>query len=768
MGRKQFYGYIVVAFIGIGLLVPVAPLHGAIQGASVSMQDVEGVIHGQITDSGSGEPLAGAHVRILELSRDELTHEDGGFRFTRVPAGRYTLIVERLGYRRETRVVEVEAGESAYLNVALQFSAIQLSGITVTGTVGQQLSEEALRTTTVLGGQDLARNLDATVAATLENVPGVASVSTGPATARPVIRGLGGDRILILEDGGRIGDLSASSPDHAVAVEAVTAKQIEVVRGPAALLYGSNALGGIVNVIREDIPSSLTDQVHGGVSLQGQSVNESLTGGGWLLGSLGPIALRVEGSARTAGDLRTPIGKLENTAAETYNFSAGGSWVNGWGHAGLAYRFYASDYGVPGFGHDHNHDHGDHDHDEHDHGHDHADGVNIEMRRHTVRGEALVRRDVGPFSSIKFDGTFSNYHHRELEADGHVGTEYDLLSSTGGVVAQHGAIGPFSEGAVGIQAHWRDFSAGGSLVAPPSNEYSIAGFFLEELDLNPVRLQVGARYDWHQIVPRETETIVDIGEIRTRTFGSVSASLGALYDFGAGIALGANVGRAFRTPDVTELYSQGPHLATYSVEIGNPDLEAETALGTDLFLRITRDRFTGEVAVFQNRISNYIYPRNTGLLSDDGLPIYRFVGDDAILSGVEGEAKLNVAGGLVVDGTVSYVRGTLRDDDLPLPLIPPMSGRLDVRYEAPKFFVGAGVKLAARQDRVGEFEEPTDGYHVFDATAGYRWVAFGRIHSLTLKAENLTDTEYRDHLSRVKAIMPQAGRSLSLLYRVSI
>lgn len=713
------------------------------------------LIRGQVLDSTSGQPLAGAQVRLIELNRGDLTHEDGAFHFSRLAAGKYTLVVERMGYRRATRSVEVGAGDSVFLRIPLAFSALELPGLTVSSASGAQ---EQSRSTTVLSGQELARRLDATIAATLDGQPGVSMSSSGPTTARPIIRGLGGDRILILEDGERVGDLSASAPDHAVAVEAVTAQQIEVVRGPAALLFGSNALGGVVNVVREEIPTTPSDRPHGGLNLQGQSVNRGFSGGGFVTGSAGPLALRLEGSARTSGELHTPAGVLENTEAHAYSLAVGGSRVGERGYAGLSYRFYDSGYGVPG--HSHDHDHGDDD----DHDNDHA-GATIEMRRHTVRAGALRRPAGGRFSTFELNGTFSHYAHRELEGEGEIGTEYRLLSGTAGMLARNGAFGPFSSGALGLQGQWRDLEVGGELVAPPTSEYTLAGFIMQEINLQPVRLEFGARYDWQRVTPRAADFQ---GDAPARSFGAVSASAAALYDFGGGIAAGVNVARAFRTPDVTELYSQGPHLATYSVEIGNPDLEAETGLGTDLFLRITRDRVKGEVAVFRNGISNYIFPRRTGETDvPTGLPIYRFAGESAVLLGFEGRTEWSVTERLVLDGTISQVRGTLTATDEPLPFIPPRSGRVAARYEAPGYFLGAGVKLAARQDRVGEFEEPTAGHAVLDATAGVRWVALGRVHSVTLRADNITDTEYRDHLSRIKDIMPQPGRSVSLLYRLN-
>lgn len=759
---RVFFRVTLALTIVAGLASPAAGAEGAPSVSPGGVAEDTVLIRGQVVDASTGEALPGAHVRIVELNRSELTHRDGEFHFSRLAPGKYTLTVERLGYRRETRSIEVGSGASPILRIPLHFSAIELQGLAVTGSIGGSTGGDATRATTILSGQELTRNLDVTVAATLEGQPGISMSSTGPATARPVIRGLGGDRILILEDGERVGDLSASAPDHAVSVEAVTARQIEVVRGPATLLYGSNALGGVVNVIREEIPTSPSDRLHGSISLQGQTVNRGGSGGGYLTGSAGPLAFRVEGSARNSGDLRTPAGILENTQSRTYNLALGGSWIGERGYAGLAYRFYDSSYGVPG--HHHHHDHDD-DHDDHDHDHD---GVTIEMRRHTWRGSALRRPGDGPFSTIEVDGTFSDYRHRELEGESGIGTEYHLLSGTGGVVARHEGMGPFSRGVFGLQGHWRDLEVGGDMTAPPASDLTLAGFVVQEIDLDPIRLEFGGRYDWRRITPRATELEIDIGDVRTRTFGSVSASIGALYDLGAGIGLGVNVARAFRTPDLTELFSQGPHLATYSVEVGNPDLGAETGLGTDLFVRVDRERVAGEFAAFRNGVSNYIFPRATGRTDEGtGLPIYQFVGEDAVLSGLEGRVELSVTDRLVLDGNASYVRGTLTANDEPLPFIPPLSGRVGVRYETPGYFLGAGARMAARQDRLGEFEDPTAGYTVFDANAGFRWVAFGRVHSATLRVDNLTDVEYRDHLSRIKDIMPQPGRSISLLYRLN-
>jgi iron complex outermembrane recepter protein len=298
-------------------------------------------------------------------------------------------------------------------------------------------------------------------------------------------------------------------------------------------------------------------------------------------------------------------------------------------------------------------------------------------------------------------------------------------------------------------------------------------FVLEEMDVGRLRLQGGASFDWHRIEPGPQGVELDIGDVRTRTFAAVSGSLGALYAPARGLSLGGSIARAYRTPDTGELFSQGPHLAAYSFEVGNPDLAAEVGLGFDAFARFTREQFNGEFAVFRNALDNYIYYRDTGALSRSGLPIYQATGADAVLTGFEATSSLEAVRHVVLEGVVSYVRGTLSSEDAPLPMMPPLSGGLTARYERPGYFAGASWRGAREQRRVAtqEFETATAGYQIFDADAGYRWLAFGRVNSLTLTVANLTDQFVYDHLSRIRdrdsgRRVPGPGRSASLIYRV--
>lgn len=732
-----------------------------------------GTVQGRVLDAATGQPVGRAQLRIVALGRGELSHADGTFHFHSLPAGRHVVVAARVGYAPAEVRVQVEDGRTTEVEVRLAPSVLELAPVVVTGTTGERRSDEVLSPTTVVSGARLERQMAGTVAQTLENTPGVAVTSMGPATSRPVIRGLSSDRVLVLEDGQRPGDLSSSSGDHAVAIEAVTARRMEVVRGPMSLLYGSSALGGVVNVVRDEVPTTRSEHPHGTATLMMSSADRGTTAGAYTTAGSGPFALRAELSGRSAGDVRTPLGHLANTESRTLGFSAGGSYVGAWGHAGASYRLYDNRYGIPGgfLG-------------------AHPEGVNIEMRRHAVRGEAEYRPEGGPFDALRATTTFSDYAHTEYEAAGAVGTEFSQQLTTGEVVARHEAWGRLVQGAFGVRAQYRDILTGGSLRTPSTYDWTVAGFAIEELGTGALRAQLGARYDFARFVPRE-QTFVTIGgrqvPVRPRTFGSVSGSVGALYDLGRGVRAGASLARSYRTPDFNELYSNGPHLAAGTFDVGDPELGQEVGVGIDAFVRVTRPGLRAEAAAFRNRLDGYVFPSTRGRVergTTGDVPRAQFTNEDALFTGFEGEAEWNVGGAWILEGTTSYVRARFASERAPIPvitptdttfvpasphppLIPPLTGRVGARWEQGPWLAAAGVRFAARQERVGDFEEPTDGYAVGDLSLGLRVARGGRVHALSLRLENVADTEYRDHLARTKQIMPQPGRGASLLYRLT-
>jgi iron complex outermembrane receptor protein len=757
-----------------GSVLAAGPLLAQQPASDRDAETVAGSVQGTLIDSRTGEPVPVAQVRLSELGRSELSHSDGSFHFDRVAPGTYTISAARIGYAPAEQTVLVANDATTRVTMTMTASAIDVAGVVVTGTGSERSAAETYRPTTALGGAELRRKLSSSVAATLAGEPGISQRYNGPAAAQPVIRGLGGDRVLILEDGQRTGDLASTSADHAVTIEALTAERIEVVRGPAGLLYGSNALGGVINVVREEVPRTVPERITGVVTGQVASVNEGATGGFALTAPLGSFAVRGELSGRTADNTRTPRGDLPTSYLDGYNGGLGVSWVGARGYLGFAGRDYGMRYGVPGTFNDEVIPGG------------HEGGVEIDMRRSTGRMEAMFLGGIGPFESIELDGTYVRFDQDEIELGGSdgpvVGTRFRQFVKSGELMGRHyhEAGGVRVRGATGVSALDKNFSTAGSQTGSvPADQFSVAGFVFEELGLDPFHLEVGARYDWTRIAPLE-EGMEDIGFIRTRDFGDFSGSASAIVDFRPGWSVGLAISRSFRTPAIEELFSNGPHLANYSFNIGNPDLKSEYGFGTDLFVRGALPRLSGELSVFRNAISDYIYHAPTGELDPrrGQFPVYRATQADAVLSGVEGRAQWEVLPRWVVDANGSFVRGTRRADegDTPLPEIPPLHGSVGIRHDASRYFVGASWEVAAAQDRVpppdpdaevtNPFDQPTAGYDLFHAVAGIRWPVRGQLHTLTLQVNNVWNTEWRDHLSRIKSVAPQPGRNVQLLYHV--
>jgi len=767
-------------WVAVGVLALLLP-------QAVAAQDT-GRIVGQIVDATSGEPLPGASVGLRDTNRGQATDRDGRFSFERLSPGTYALRASFVSFASRSQELTVEAGETTTVTLALSPTALDLPDVVVTDSRRPRAAAEVYRPTSVVTGPELQRRLSSTVPATLNRVPGFSAQYNGPGATRPSIRGMSGDRVLMLEDGQRTGDLYQTTADHGVMVEPLTAERMEVIRGPAGLLYSAQALGGVVNVIRNDIPREQPAQLTGTFSSQLESMNEGRAAGLTVTGPAGPLALRAELSGRGAGDTRTPQGDLPSTGLASYNGSLGASYLPSWGLVGASYRFYDNVYGVPGEFNGELIEGG------------HPGGVDIEAIRHVGRFRAAYAQPLWVFSTIELDANLTRYVHDEIELrrDGQediLGTRFRQTSGEVNLVArhQHDLRDLRTEGVVGISYTGRSLGAGGLSPGTRSGDtWNLAAYGYEDLNLSPVRLQVGARVDVQRRTPRsqadirvrssEGERIIK--PVTERSFTGFSGSVAALYDVAPAWTMGARIARSYRAPGLEELYSDGPHLADFSFDIGDPSLDPETGLGLDIFLRTDYGRFRSELTGFFNRVEGYIFTRNTGLTvlidrtGDFGrvTPVFENTGRDADFWGAEGSTQLEVLPSIVIDATASYVRATQRQSNSPLPRIPPLHGSAEVRYAGQRFFGSVGIDAAATQGRVPDLvtvdgndrrpEQPTDGYHTAYAELGLRLTTRGTFHRLSLRGHNITDATWRNHTSRIKDVAPQPGRNLVLTYRV--
>jgi iron complex outermembrane receptor protein len=755
----------------------------------MTMQEAPGTLSGVVMDRATDSPLPGATVQLSPTSRGQATDEEGQFTFRNVAPGAYEIEVRFVGYAPHRQPVTIESEEPTRLTIELRPQRVGLPDVVVTGALRERTTAEVYRPISALSGEELQQQLGSSIPETLQRVPGFAMQYNGPGATRPSIRGMGGDRVLMLEDGQRTGDLYQTTADHGVMMEPLTAEQIEVIRGPAGLLYGSQALGGVVNVIRNDTPRTRPNEITGMVTTQATSVNDGLAGGATVEAPVGPLALRGELSLRDAQDTRTPQGDLPSTDQTVLNGSLGASWLPAWGVVGASYRYYDTAYGVPGTfngtlipG-------------------AHPGGVDIEATRETGRLRIVYDRPLlGVFDRVEWDANLIRYDHTEIErrrtdAPDIIGTRFEQTSGEVNLTARHthAPHGLRLEGAMGLSWYGRDLESGGVSPGTRSGRSgTVAAFAYEEIGYRAVRLQLGARFDY-----TETST-VDRSDIRVRTregnritkpvqnrtFGNASGSLAALYTVSDAWTVGTSVSRSFRSPAIEEMYSDGPHLADFSFDIGTPNLKSEIGHGLDLFVRGNTPRLEVEAAAYVNRVNDYIFYAPTGLTvfvdreGDLGriTPVFEAENADATFVGGEGRVQYELLPPIIADVTASYVRATRRADDNPLPFIPPLTTDAELRYDGSRFFGHLGMTWTADQTRVpdpvqrgGTTERPqppTDGYVLWRGGVGAAFATHGTQHRITLQSQNLTDSTWRDHTSRIKDVAPQPGRNISLTYRV--
>jgi iron complex outermembrane receptor protein len=715
----------------------------------------QSALRGIVLDAESGAPIDAAYLFLHPQknpaqAKEWSTGAEGSFLFAPVVPGEYMLQVSRAGYRAQRLTVDIPAQEERDLIVYLHPRAYQTAPVVVTGTHMHTRIEKPGEVATVLRGKELDRELGLTLAATLKNETGLAMRAMGPAPARPVIRGLGGDRVLVSEDGNKTTDLSASSPDHAVTIEPFAAERIEVLRGPKVLTQSPVTIGGVVNVVRHDVPQDMHEHTLGMLGLYGESANGGMLGSFRAELPLQPVMLRGEFSRRSTGDLRTPDGRLQNSASESTDLGFGGSVIDEGSYAGFSFRQFGLDYGIPGgfVG-------------------AHPDGVQIELERRQYNLRASHTVDAAWMHDITVQLSRAYYRHREFEASGRIGSEFRIVSYPGKIWLSHHSIGPIDEGIAGVSFEYRDFSVGGFVFTAPSTSFNLSPYLYERLEIGPVQVDAAVRYNYDRIDPLEEKADARIGQIRTREFHTWSLSATALYELTDVVHIGANLSRSSRVPTIEELYSEGPHLAAYSYEVGNPDLADENGIGTEIFLYHRFPSLYFNLTFFRNDMHAFIIPRNTGEINyATFLPVYATTGVRALLYGGEMQVSWDATDAVTLDASLSYTHGTFRDSGTPLPQIPPLKGQLGVTWKTAAWHFGLRSEFADRQSRVDEFEETTAGYALLHGFAQYSFTTGKQVHNVSLSAENLLDQPYRNHLSRVKAILPEAGWNLRLTYKL--
>ena len=725
-------------------------------------------LEGRLVSSLNDAVIAGATVVVDELEREVVSGADGTFRFDNVAPGTYHVWVRAQGYSsRRTEIVVGEGGAQVELRVDFDLHFQEVASVSAEA----RSQFDVFQPTSVLSGQELTKQLETSLGSTLENQPGIASRSFGPSPSRPVIRGLDGDRVQILQDGQRTGDLSSQSGDHGVSVNPAAAERIEVVRGPATLLYGANAIGGLVNIITNDIPMQPVRGASGEVMFDAGTSAAEAGGAGHVQFGDGRVAVNIGGGARRSGDFHTPLGSVANSHARGAFTNVGGAWTGEKAHVGASYGYDDSRYGIPV-----------------------VEGGTLQMtpRRHAVTVRAEAERLAGAFEAYRATAAVRRYQHEELEGR-EIGTTFKNNTVELQVMGSHRSVGRM-KGSIGGWMLDRAFDAiGEEALSPAVDQRGFATFAYEEITWPHVTFQFGGRVD--------RTTYAPAGEAH-RGFTNGSVSAGVLMRPAAAddrLTIAASVARAARAPALEEMFFFGAHHGNFAVEVGNPALQSERALGVDLALRWRTSRASGEVTYFRNDIDDYIFRRlmdheefedrrdsfvarfggrqpaghaehgsedGGGDGDDDEIAYVEFVGADALLQGVESHVDFQLTPILSAELGLDVVRGSLKETDLPLPRIPPVKFRGGLRYQRNALQIGGQVISAASQNRLSTNETATEGYTLLKLYGSYSFDSGGALHTLTARVDNATNELYRNHLSLIKDVVPEIGRNFKVVYTV--
>jgi iron complex outermembrane receptor protein len=739
----------------------------------------------------SGTIVRDAEVRIRELGLRVAVGEDGSFSFEDVRPGEYVLQGESPRWGNGSQNVNIVSGVNTSVVVELQaiFHMGELLVTTVPGTVRQ---DRAYQATTVVTSRELLKLGESTLGETLSKKPGLSSTYFGPGSSRPIIRGLGGDRVKMLQNGLELGDASGTSPDHAVSVEPRLAEQIEVVRGPAALLYGSSAVGGVVNVldaaIARDLPSK---QLSGFLEGLGGTVSDERTGSLGLTSRLGNLVLTGSGVLRRAEDFSIPgyatkdadhreehetLGVMPNSSLEGQSGTLGASLVGSQGYFGVSVFDQWSNYGVPGHARHEEEGHDDHDEEEHE-----EEGVRIDLDRSRINLEGGLRFQGAGFSSgfenVTLNFAQNDYIHEEIEEDA-VHTTFTNKSYEGRIESDHALSGRVS-GSIGISFYSRDFRVVGEEAFVPNTETKNKAIFLyENVEFaEELGLQIGSRIE-QQDVKTVIETLDD------RTFEAFSNSMGLKWSPLESFSFVLSASRSAKLPNAEELFSNGPHLATGSFEIGNSNLEKEKVYSVDGTLNYISNRFRTAVSLYNNDFKNYIYLAKEDDHDDDHenhkLPEYHYSQTNAKFEGFEFESEYDfihgdrslgsphLSLGFMADAVVGkLLNGHDEGGDNYVPRLPPYRIGGSLSYSQGLLSSDVAVRYSGRQGKVTHGEEITEAFTMADASITYRLFSGNVFHDVSLVVNNLTNVDARLHQSFQKNIAPLPGREVRLIYRMN-
>ncbi|MEO6590958.1 MAG: TonB-dependent receptor [Gemmatimonadaceae bacterium] len=730
-----------------------------------------GTISGTVSDAAS-HPIQGAIVSLTELRLQSITGADGSFSFSGVPGGDYTVVARRLGYATAVRS-HVSKGAQA-THVTMVASPFTVDPITVTASRAPAPVGGSVLSVTELGEDGLRRNATLSLAHSLKSLPGVQSVSTGEQIGKPMIRGLFGSRVLVLQDGSRLEDYSWSEED-APSIDARLAQRVEVIRGPASVLYGSDAIGGVVNVIPQDLPTAVNGRSfrHVGAEAYGALNNKEAGGALNLEGASGRLGWRAMGIGRFAQSFDTPDGEVENTGFLSVNGEAAAGIRGNRSNTTLRFSHYGGEFKLlearkPAGSVD-------------------TGAVDAGPERKLADDRLQLTNDF-LFPGVRLETKAQVQRHSLLELSDDLctldpgacvvtiqsaapteQTAFDLLLNTGTLdMLAHHSLNDAIHGVVGVSGLYQtNDSRGPIFLIPSATTTSGAAFAFEEATAGMWTLAAGARVDARK-TSADANPSIGLARNKEITYTEPSGNVGVVFRPISSLSLTASAGAAWRAPTLFELFANGPHLAEARYEIGDNSLKTEQARNLDIGARWENDVVRAEVTGFRNMIDNYVYLTPTSE-QRAGLQVFRHLQADAVLTGAEGSIQVAATPKVLLKGRYDFVRGTNRDSDTPLPLVPPQRVAAGAEYHftsdwAGNASIGGEVEQTMKQDRPNSEDFVTGGYTLINFDFGFQQRLFGRPTRIDLGVRNAANTSYRNFLSRYKEFALDPGRNIILRF----
>ncbi len=752
-----------------------------------------GRISGTVTSQVNGSPLGGVSVEITQLRRSVETDEQGKYEFAGLSTGRYTLVTHVEGFSDQTNSVTMGAGAALTVDFVVSLTALR-EEVTVTATGSEESVFESFQSVNSVGATRIREQASTGIGEILERESGVGKRSFGPGTSRPVIRGFDGDRVLVVQDGVRNGSLASQSGDHGEPIDTLNLERLEVIKGPATLLYGSNAIGGVVNAVSSD-----EEQPHPGLrgNFTGLGATNNRQGGvaGGVEYGWSKFLLNANANYLREGDFETPLGRIPNSASRGY----GGSTSLGYyGAKGFLKGSFTADrrrYGTPysplfeggSLLTDASGDPCDAEIQK-DCEYDifriqnrfanrlpevPDEAIDIKMRRNNFRVRAGFRDTGGFIGRGNFSVDYTRYKHDEIET-GEAGIDEVATSFFNNVFSYRSVFQQAKRGALtgqfGFEGYRRNYLTEGAeqLIDGRVHQNNFAFFALQELGFDRVALQFGGRVESNRYRPENTLLYDD------RSFNGFSGAAAARFQLWEGSSFVANFTSAYRSPSLEELYNEGPHIGTVTFEIGDQNLERERSNGIEFSLRqrIKRVRLNG--SVFHYRISNFIFlaPQDTDASGsvdvEDNLPVGAYVQSDAGFTGADVTFDVDIHNWVGLFVAADIVKAELRNSDIPLPRITPARVRLglDLRYKGLSVRPEAVFTGARKLEDISTLETPTAGYGLFNVNASYALVTKRTAHTFSVSSSNLGNRLYRNHLSFIKDLAPEPGLGFRFSYSV--